>query len=70
MSLGAISGYGYDPYFMAAYQSYNPNFKGTGATSAGNTQATTSTTPTATTSPTFQGLNEPPSKSVGLFHGE
>lgn len=24
----AISGYGYDPYFMAAYQSYNPNFKG------------------------------------------
>ena len=58
MSLGAISGYGYDPYFMAAYQSYNPNFKGTGATSVGNTQATTSTTPTVTTSPTFQARKE------------
>ena len=58
MSLGAISGYGYDPYFMAAYQSYNPNFKGTGATSVGNTQATTSTSPTVTTSPTFQARKE------------
>jgi len=52
MSLGAIGGYGYDPYFMAAYQSYNPNFQGA-SQSTGTTQ-TTQQQGLTTSEPTFR----------------
>ena len=52
MSLGAIGGYGYDPYFMAAYQSYNPNFQ---ATNQAPDTTQTVQQGLATNDPTFRG---------------
>lgn len=66
----AISGYGYDPYFMAAFQSYNPNFKGTTDVQQANKTAQTSSS-SASGNATSQKKSAPENKksNAGLVLG-
>ncbi len=54
---GSMAIGGYDPYFMAAYQSYNPNFNGVQNPQAVNQAATQASAAKATASTDTIGVN-------------